>query len=105
MTKHKPSLRISSPYLQDSLANIEVIIGDGRVSLIKELKETGTQAFDVLVIDAFSGDAIPVHLLTAEVMNLYHSHLKEDGIIAFHVTNIHINLFDVWYGTLRNSKI
>lgn len=82
-------------YLQDSLANIEVIIGDGRVSLAKELKETGTQAFDVLVIDAFSGDAIPVHLLTAEAMNLYHSHLKEDGIIAFHVTNIHINLFDV----------
>jgi len=82
-------------FLSDCRADVEVIFGDGRISLANELDTMGSQEFDVLVIDAFSGDAIPVHLLTLEAMELYARHLKPNGIIAVHVTNIHIDLFDV----------
>lgn len=78
-------------YLRDSKANIEIIPGDARLSLASE----PPQAYDVLVIDAFSGDAIPVHLLTAQAMELYRRHMKPDGIIAFHVSNKYLNLIPV----------
>ena len=51
--------------------------------------------FDVLVIDAFSGDAIPVHLLTREAFALYARHLKPDGILAVHISNRHLDLAPV----------
>ena len=63
-------------FLSDSAAQIEVIPGDGRLSLERELAEHGSQDFDVLVIDAFSGDAIPVHLLTLEAFEIYRRSLK-----------------------------
>lgn len=50
------------------------------------------QQFDLLAIDAFSGDSIPIHLLTLEAINLYFSHLKPDGILAFHVSNLYLDL-------------
>jgi spermidine synthase len=53
------------------------------------------QGFDVLVVDAFSGDAIPVHLLTAEAMTLYRSHMAPGGVIAFHVSNQYLDLAPV----------
>ncbi|MCZ6617753.1 MAG: fused MFS/spermidine synthase, partial [Gammaproteobacteria bacterium] len=82
-------------YLHQGNARNEVVIGDGRISLARELISNGPQQFDVLVVDAFSGDAIPIHLLTREAVDLYWQHLKEDGILAVHVTNIHVDLFDV----------
>ncbi|HYR02371.1 MAG TPA: fused MFS/spermidine synthase, partial [Syntrophobacteria bacterium] len=75
-------------YLRDSQAEIEVALGDGRLSLERE----PAQEFDVLVVDAFSSDSIPVHLLTAEALGLYLRHLKRDGVLAFHITNIFLDL-------------
>jgi SAM-dependent methyltransferase len=75
-------------YLRDSPARIDVVLGDARVSLEKE----APQNFDVLAVDAFSGDAIPVHLLTREAFAVYLRHLKPDGILAVHTSNTYLNL-------------
>jgi SAM-dependent methyltransferase len=81
-------------FLRDSDATIELALGDARLSLEREPK----QEFDVLVIDAFSSDAIPVHLITTEALGIYRRHMKPDGIIAFHVTNRFLNLIPVVEG-------
>jgi hypothetical protein len=78
-------------YLRDSKAAVKIVTGDARVSLAHQ----SPQGFDVLVVDAFSGDAIPVHLLTAEAMTLYRSHLAAGGVIAFHVSNQYLDLAPV----------
>jgi len=79
-------------YLKNSAASIELILGDGRVSLQKQYDHSGSLQFDTLVIDAFSGDSIPQHLLTQEALTLYFSHLKHDGVLAIHISNSHLNL-------------
>ena len=56
------------------------------------------QQFDVLVLDAFSGDAIPVHLLTSEALQVYLKHLKPNGVLACHISNLHFNLKPVVAG-------
>lgn len=78
-------------YLSQSNARVEVVAGDGRLSLEKEQKN-GDAQYDILVIDAFSGDSIPTHLVSSEAVELYLSLLKEDGLIGFHITNRHLNL-------------
>jgi hypothetical protein len=78
-------------YLRESKARIEIVPGDARISLAAE----PAQRYDVLIIDAFSGDAIPVHLLTVEALDLYRRHMQPSGIIAFHVTNHFLNLAPV----------
>jgi hypothetical protein len=75
-------------YIHDSAAQIEIVEGDARTSLARE----SPQNFDVLVVDAFSGDAIPIHLLTTEALALYRRHLKPNGILAFHISNRHVDL-------------
>ena len=75
-------------YLRDSGAEIEVVDGDGRLALARE----EPQRFDVLVVDAFSGDAIPLHLLTTQAVALYRKHLAPGGILAFHISNKYVNL-------------
>ncbi|MFZ0743227.1 MAG: fused MFS/spermidine synthase [Terracidiphilus sp.] len=75
-------------YLRDSAAQVNIVVGDGRTSLERE----APQNFDVLVIDAFSGDAIPLHLLTTQAVALYKRHLAAGGILAFHVSNQHVDL-------------
>ncbi|WP_426370528.1 spermidine synthase [Pseudocolwellia sp. HL-MZ7] len=79
-------------YIDNSKANVEVIIGDGRVTLQKELDNGDANAFDVLVVDAFSGDSVPAHLLTVEAFDLYFLHLKTSGVLAIHVSNSHLDL-------------
>jgi SAM-dependent methyltransferase len=78
-------------FLAKSDATIEIALGDARLSLERE----APQGFDVLAIDAFSSDAIPVHLITAEALAIYRKHMKPGGIIAFHVTNRYLNLIPV----------
>jgi len=86
-------------YLRDSPARVDVELGDARLLLEHELTKGEAQKFDVLVLDAFSGDAIPVHLLTQEAFETYWQHLDPDrGIIAVHVTSRHINLLPVLEG-------
>jgi hypothetical protein len=75
-------------YLSQSDASIQIVLGDARVSLAAE----APQQFDVLVVDAFSGDAVPVHLLTAQAFALYRRHLKPTGILAVHVSNHYLDL-------------
>jgi spermidine synthase len=84
----EPIARNGFTYLRESGAAVEVISGDARNSLAKE----PPQGFDVLAIDAFSGDAIPLHLLTKEAVALYRKHLAPGGILAFHISNRHVNL-------------
>ena len=78
-------------YLRNSEATIETPLGDARLSLERE----PAQDFDLLAIDAFSSDSIPVHLLTQEALTIYRRHMKPGGIIAFHVTNRYLNLVPV----------
>ena len=82
-------------FLRDSPAAIEVVVGDGRLSLERELKRAGPRGYDVLGIDAFSGDSIPMHLVTREAMALYARHLAPDGVIIFQATNRYIDLLPV----------
>ena len=78
-------------FLGDSAAKIEVAIGDARLSLERE----PAQGFDVLAVDAFSSDAIPVHLITREALGIFLRHVKPDGIVAFHVSNRFLELIPV----------
>lgn len=73
----------------------EVIPGDARISLEDELRQGETQAFDILVVDVFSGDAIPVHLLTVEAFEIYRKHLSTHGLLAIHISNRHLDLLPV----------
>lgn len=75
-------------YLGDSEARIEVALGDARLTLERDAPEK----FDVLAVDAFSSDSIPVHLITREALAVYLRHMKPGGIIAFHVSNRFLNL-------------
>jgi len=80
-------------FLKDSQATIDVVRGDARLSLEREAAEHQFQNFDVLVLDAFNGDSIPVHLLTKEAMALYLKHLRgSDSIVAVHVSNQTLDL-------------
>jgi hypothetical protein len=88
-------------YLQDSDAKIELVLGDARLSLERE----PPQEFDVLVIDAFSSDAIPVHLITTEALDVYLKHVKPVGVIAFHVTNRFLNLVPVVDGLVAAHNL
>ncbi len=78
-------------YLGETDASIQNVMGDARVSLAAE----APQQFDVLVVDAFSGGALPVHLLTTQAFALYRRHLKSTGILAVHVTNQYLDLAPV----------
>ncbi len=78
-------------YLRDSKAAIRLVVGDARLSLDKE----PPNRFDVLVVDAFSGDSIPVHLLTREALAIYRRHINDNGVIAFHISNRFLSLAPV----------
>jgi spermidine synthase/MFS family permease len=79
-------------YLPRSLAAQEFVIGDARLSLERELAAGTPQRYDVLVIDAFSSDSIPVHLITREAIELYMRHLAPGGILAVHISNRFLDL-------------
>jgi len=81
-------------YLDKTPATVEVALGDARLSMERE----AAQQFDMIVMDAFSGDAIPVHLLTREAFAVYRKHLREGGILAVHISNRHLDLGPVVAG-------
>lgn len=90
-------------YRRNSRAKVDVVLGDARVSLENEKAGKQPGNFDVLVVDAFSGDAIPVHLLTRECYQDYCYHLKKDGILALHVSNRYFNLSPVIRSLAEND--
>ena len=83
--------RTEFTYRANCAGATEVVMGDGRLSLERE----PAQNYDLLVVDAFSGDAVPVHLLTQQALELYFRHLKPDGILALNITNNHLDLLSV----------
>lgn len=83
--------RTEFSYLEDSAATVEVVIGDGRLALEREPR----QGFHAIVVDAFSSDSIPVHLLTRNAMSVYRKQLREGGLVAFHITNRYLDLAPV----------
>jgi hypothetical protein len=78
-------------FLADAAAAVEIVTGDARLALERE----PDQRYDVLVVDAFSGDAVPTHLLTIEALRLYFRHLAPCGILALHLSNNHLDLIPV----------
>lgn len=82
-------------FLKDSKAESTVVLGDARISLEHELAEGQRDQFDVLVLDAFNSDSIPIHLLTEEAFGLYLQQLGAEGIIAAHISNRHLDLLPV----------
>jgi hypothetical protein len=86
-------------YLSSCPADLDIVLGDARLSLEREIDQTRGNDFDILVLDVFNGDAIPMHLLTAEAFGTYISHLnRETGILALHITNMHLDLVPVVAG-------
>jgi spermidine synthase len=75
-------------FLADSPADLRIVLGDARIALTKE----PDRAYDMLILDAFSSDAIPVHLLTREALQLYLRTLDESGLLAFHISNRYLQL-------------
>ena len=93
-------------YLADCTGNVEVVQGDARLSLERELARGQPQRFDVLAIDAFSSDSIPVHLLTREALAVYLAHLaRPDGILAVHISNRYLNLQPVVKGLADSLEL
>jgi len=79
-------------FLAKSASRIEIVEGDGRLSLEAEHESGSARPFDILVIDAFTSDAIPVHLLTQEAFEIYRRSIADDGVLAIHVSNRHFDL-------------
>lgn len=88
-------------YLKDSGARIEIALGDARLSFERQ----APRRYDVIALDAFSSDAIPVHLLTREAFELYQRHLKPQGVIAVHISNRHLDLKPVVGGIAESLNL
>lgn len=91
-------------YLRQSPATVDIVPGDARLSLERETGQpSGRHQYDLFVIDAFSSGSIPMHLLTRESVMLYRQALAPDGVIAFHISNHHLDLRPVIRGHARES--
>ncbi len=88
-------------FLRDTPARIEDVVGDARLSMERE----AAQAFNVLAVDAFSGGSVPVHLLTVQALDLYLKHLAPRGVLAFHLTNRHLDLPPVVLAAARGRGL
>ncbi|MBI4484514.1 MAG: fused MFS/spermidine synthase, partial [Acidobacteria bacterium] len=88
-------------FLTDTPAAVDVVTGDGRLALEREANAGQIGDFDLLVADAFSADAIPVHLLTREAAALYWRRLRDDGVLVFNVTNRYLDVAPVVRGLAR----
>ncbi len=91
-------------FLKDTPAAVEVITGDARVQMEAEVALNELQSFDILAVDAFSSEAIPIHLLTRECLDTYWRHLRPEGLLLFHISNESLNLEPVVRGLARQSN-
>ncbi len=92
-------------FARDSAAGKEFLLGDGRLLLEREAGRGEFQNFDLLVLDAFSGDAVPVHLLTREAFETYWKHMNpQSGIIAVHISTAHVDLLPVVRGIIKHYQ-
>ena len=84
-------------FVKDSPAAVDIVLGDARISLEKELSAGVENDFDILVLDTFSSDSIPVHLVTKEAFEIYLQNLAPDGLIAAHISNVRLDLRPVFW--------
>ena len=89
-------------YLNDSPAHVEVVLGDARVQMQREFEQGRSHDFDVIAVDAFTSDAIPIHLMTAECADLYARRLAPGGVLLLHISNIVLNLEPVAEGLAQH---
>jgi hypothetical protein len=92
-------------YLSETPAAVEVALGDARIALERELHDSRPGGFDILAIDAFNSDAIPVHLLTREAFAIWLAHLADDGVLAIHVSNRYLDLRPVLFRLARHYRL
>ncbi|GIW95127.1 MAG: hypothetical protein KatS3mg110_3168 [Pirellulaceae bacterium] len=88
-------------YLKDCPAEKHIELGDARV----QMERQEPQQFDVLFVDAFSGDAIPAHLMTREALAVYRRHMKPDGLVMFHISNRYLDLLPVVMGLAQDAGL
>jgi hypothetical protein len=101
-------IRLSDKYFtyrKDTPAEVDVVLGDARIMLERQWADGQPQNFDVLAIDAFSSDAIPMHLLTKESVELYLKHLKPDGMLCIHISNRFLDLKGVVLGIAQEVNM
>jgi len=92
-------------FLKDSAASIDLVMGDGRLSLEREAARGNLQRFDILAADAFSADAVPAHLLTREAMGIYLQHVRRGGVLAFNISNRFLDLAPVIAGLAKAFRL
>jgi hypothetical protein len=92
-------------YLRDTPAKVDIIPGDARLSMEREVANDNLQGFDVLIVDAFAGDAIPVHLLTREALEIYLRELNPSGVLAIHISNRYLDLRPVVHELAERFKL
>jgi len=92
-------------FVKDSPASVEIVLGDARLSLEKELKGGQGNDFDILVLDTFNSDSIPVHLVTKEAFEVYLQNLSPDGLIAAHISNQRLDLRPVFWQLAQYYKM
>jgi SAM-dependent methyltransferase len=97
--------RTEFTFLGDCKAKLDVAMGDARLSLENEAAKGINEHFDVLAVDAFSSDSIPVHLLTQEAMQVYLKHMNPDGVLAVHISNRYLDLQPVVRGLANDSGL
>jgi hypothetical protein len=90
-------------YLEDCKGKVDIVVGDGRLSM--QRLENGAARYDIIHMDAFTGDGIPTHLLTREAMEIYLSRLAENGVILFHISNRYYELRPVIKSTSSSLKL
>jgi hypothetical protein len=91
-------------YTRRSPAAVQIVLGDARLQMERELAIGAAQRFDILAIDAFTSGAIPSHLLTAECMGIYLQHLETDGLLLFHISNKYMDLSPVMRGLAAHTQ-
>ena len=93
MVEYAEGPRAYFSYVRDCAGAAELVLGDARLALERELREGRPQAFDLLILDAFSSDSVPVHLLTREAFRVYAAHLRDaDSVIAVNISNRFLDL-------------
>jgi len=88
-------------YLKDSLAHVDIVLGDGRLSL----QSAPDHEFGLILLDAYNSDSVPIHLLTREALALYLQKLQPGGVLLFHLSNRHLNLEPVLAGLARDAGL
>jgi len=90
-------------YLADTPGTVETVTGDARLALERELRDSGPQHYDLLILDAFSSDSVPVHLLTVEAFALYLRHLRDDdSLLAVNISNRYLDFRPLLFSTARH---